>query len=62
MLFRHPSLPPTDVTAIQSVTPSDVFGWRGMNVHLTMQSERTGIENNGSRLQAAVSLCVPMKS
>jgi hypothetical protein len=41
-----PSLPPTDVSAIQAVTPSDVYGWPGMAEPLTMQSERTGIENN----------------
>jgi hypothetical protein len=41
-----PSLPPTDASAIQAVTPSDVYGWPGMEGDLTMQSERTGIENN----------------
>jgi len=41
-----PSLPPTDTSAIQAVTPSDVCAWPGMAEPLTMQSERTGIENN----------------
>src|SRR6516164_9551081 len=48
------SLPPTDASAIQSVTPSDVYGWPGMAVHLTMQSERTGIENNWYALTGRV--------
>ena len=48
------SLPPTDVSAIQSVTPSDVFSWPGMDVHLTWQSERTGIENNWFALTGRV--------
>jgi hypothetical protein len=50
-----PSLPPADASAIQSVTPSDVFGWPGMDVHLTtMQSERTGRENNWYALTGRV--------
>ena len=49
-----PSLPPIDVNAIQSVTPSDVYGWPGIDVHLTMQSERTGIENNWFALTGRV--------
>src|SRR5260370_33806550 len=40
-----PSLPPTDASAIQAVTPSEMFGWPGPDAALTMQSERTGIEN-----------------
>ena len=43
---NDPSTPPTDASAIQSVTPSDMFSWPGPDVHLTQQSERTGIENN----------------
>src|SRR5262245_866280 len=39
------SLPPTDASAIQAVTPSDMFSWPGPDAALTMQSERTGIEN-----------------
>ncbi len=41
-----PSLPPTDASAIQSVTPFDIFSWPGPDIHLTQHSERTGIENN----------------
>jgi hypothetical protein len=40
-----PSLPPTDASAIQAVTPSEMFGRPGPDAALTMQSERTGIEN-----------------
>jgi len=45
---------PADASAIQSVTPSDIFAWRGPNVHLTGQSGRTGIENNWFALRARV--------
>jgi hypothetical protein len=45
-LKNDPALPPTVVSAIQSVTPSDMFSWAGPDVRLTWQSERTGIENN----------------
>lgn len=41
-----PSIPPMDASAIQSVTPSDVYSWPGPHVPLTQNSERTGIENN----------------
>src|SRR5262249_4979810 len=49
-----PSLPPTDASAIQAVTPSDMFNWPGPDVPLTMQSERTGIENNWYALTGRV--------
>src|SRR5215468_4469221 len=39
------SLPPTDASAIQAVTPSEMFSWPGPDTRVTMQSERTGIEN-----------------
>jgi hypothetical protein len=42
---NDPSTPPVDASAIQAVTPSDVFGWPGPDAQLTWQSERTGIEN-----------------
>jgi hypothetical protein len=48
------SLPPTDATVIQSVTPSDVLRWPGPDVHLTQSSERTGIENNWYALTGRV--------
>src|SRR5215472_7871531 len=34
------SLPPTDASAIQAVTPSDMFSWPGPDAPITMQSER----------------------
>src|SRR5258705_12400328 len=49
-----PSLPPTDASAIQAVTPSEMFGWPGPDAALTMQSERTGIENNWFALTGRV--------
>ena len=30
-----PSTPPADASAIQAVTPSDMFSWPGPDVHLT---------------------------
>jgi len=47
-------MPPTDAIAIQAVTPSDIFNCSGTNVHLTWQSERTGIENNWYALTGRV--------
>jgi hypothetical protein len=51
---NDPSTPPTDASAIQAVTPSDVFGWPGPAEHLTQSSERTGIENNWFALTGRV--------
>src|SRR6266853_2448544 len=48
------SLPPTDASAIQAVTPSAMFGWPGPDAALTMQSERTGIENKWFALTGRV--------
>ena len=47
------SLPPADAT-IQAIVPSDVFNWPGIDVSLTWQSERTGIENNWFALTGRV--------
>jgi hypothetical protein len=47
-------LPPTDASAIQAVTPSEMFGWPGPDAALTMQSERTGIENKWFALTGRV--------
>ena len=33
------SLPPTDASAIQAVTPSEMFSWPGPDAAITMQSE-----------------------
>jgi hypothetical protein len=50
---NDPSLPPTEASTIQAVTPLDVFSWHRPDVHLTQSSERTGIENIGTRSQVA---------
>jgi hypothetical protein len=49
-----PSAPPADASATQVVTPSDMFSWPGPDVHLTGQSERTGIENKWFALTGRV--------
>lgn len=46
--------PPTDAKAIQSVTPSDVYDWRGSSAQLNWQSARIGIENNWYALTGRV--------
>jgi hypothetical protein len=51
---NDPSTPPVDASAIQTVTPSDVFSWPGPAEHLTQSSERTGIENNWFALTGRV--------
>ena len=51
---NDPSTPPADASAIQAVTPSDVFSWPGPAEHLTQRSERTGIENNWFALTGRV--------
>jgi hypothetical protein len=39
---NDPATPPTDASVIQSVTPSEVYGWPGVGVQLNWQFERTG--------------------
>jgi hypothetical protein len=51
---NDPSPAPTDEREIQAVTPSDMFSWPAPDVPLTMQSERTGIENNWYALTGRV--------
>ena len=48
------ALPPTDASAIQTVTPSEMFSWPGADAALTMQSERTGIETKWFALTGRV--------
>jgi hypothetical protein len=48
------STPPTDASAIQSVTPSDIFSWPGPDTPLTQSSERTGIETKWYALTGRV--------
>ena len=49
-----PSPVPADASAIQAVTPSDMFSWPGPDVPLTQQSERTGAENKWFALTGRV--------
>ena len=49
-----PSIPPADASAIQAVTPSDIYSWPGPDVPLTQSSERTGIENKWFALTGRV--------
>jgi hypothetical protein len=51
---NDPSTAPTDASAIQPVTPSDMFSWPAPDVHLTQQSERTGIEQKWFALTGRV--------
>jgi hypothetical protein len=51
---NDPSAPRTDASALQAVVPSDVFGWPGIDVSHTWQSERTGIENKWFALTGRV--------
>ena len=51
---NDPSTLPTDVSPIQAVTPSDIFGWPGRDVHVTQHSERTGREQNWFSLTGRV--------
>ena len=54
LVKNDPSSPPTDASAIQSVTPSDIFSWPSPDVHLTQHSERTGREQNWFSLTGRV--------
>ena len=48
------SLPPADASAVQAVTPSDIFSWTGPTAHLTRQSKRIVAENNWYALTGRV--------
>ena len=48
------SLAPTDASVIQAVTPFEMFTWPGPDAPITMQSERTGIENKWFALTGRV--------
>jgi hypothetical protein len=37
---NDPALPPSDASAIQAVTPSDIFNWQGPTEYLVPSSER----------------------
>src|SRR5436190_19844970 len=51
---NDPSTPPADGSAIQAVTPADIFSWPGPAEHLTQSSKRTGIENKWFALTGRV--------
>jgi hypothetical protein len=51
---NDPATPPTDTSAIQSTTPSQMFNWPAIGVHLDWQSQRTGIENDWYALTGRV--------
>jgi hypothetical protein len=51
---NDPSPPPTDASAIQAVTPSDMFSWPGPVARLTPQSKRTGLEEKWFALTGRV--------
>jgi hypothetical protein len=41
---NDPSLPPTDASAIQSVTPSDMYAWPGISEHLIGNQNVPGLK------------------
>jgi hypothetical protein len=49
-----PSAPPADASAIQAVTPLDMFSWPWPDVRLTQRSERTGAGNKWFALTGRV--------
>jgi hypothetical protein len=51
---NDPAPPPTDASAIQAVTPSDIFNWQGPTVHLTASSERIAAEQKWYALTGRV--------
>src|SRR5215510_7643227 len=48
------SLPPTDVFFIKQKTAYEMFSWPGPDAPITMQSQRTGIENKWFALTGRV--------
>jgi hypothetical protein len=55
---NDPALPPSDASAIQPVTPSDIFNWQGPEEHLTSSSERIVTEQKWYDLPEEASLAV----
>jgi hypothetical protein len=51
---NDPALPPTDASAIQTVTPSDIFNWRGPIEYLVPSSERIWSEQKWYALTGRV--------
>jgi len=50
---NDPSTPPTDASAIQAVTPSDVFSWSGPAEHLTQRDARKHATSTGKPIAIA---------
>src|SRR5262249_17998170 len=51
---NDPALPPADPSAIQAVTPSDIFGWQGPTEYLVPSSERIWSEQKWHALTGRV--------
>src|SRR4029453_7250615 len=51
---NDPAQPPTDASAIQAVTPSDVFNWQGPTEYLVSSSERIWSEQKWYALTGRV--------
>ena len=51
---NDPVLPPTDASAIQPVTPSDIFNWQGPTEYLVPSSERIWSEQKWYALTGRV--------
>ena len=51
---NDPALPPTDASAIQALTPSDIFNWQGPTEYLVLSSERIAAEQKWYALTGRV--------
>ena len=51
---NDPALPPADASAIQAVTPSDIFNWQGPTEHLSASSARIAAEQKWYALMGRV--------
>jgi hypothetical protein len=51
---NDPALPPADASAIQAVTPSDIFNWQGPTEYLVPSSERIWSEQKWYALTGRV--------
>jgi hypothetical protein len=51
---NDPALPPSDASAIQTVTPSDIFNWQGPTEPLKASSERIAAEQKWYALTGRV--------
>jgi hypothetical protein len=51
---NDPALPPSDTSAIQAVTPSDIFNWQGPTEFLKASSERIAAEQKWYALTGRV--------